>query len=730
MSQPTNTAECPYGYSKETNNSSTKQVTPISSPGKMNLQSLKSISYFQDEQQKYRSHCMKLSKTDLAAIKQDITKVLTTSQEWWPADYGHYGPLMIRLAWHSAGTYRTFDGRGGANTGNMRFTPLDSWPDNGNLDKARRLLWPIKQKYGNQISWGDLIILTGNVALESMGFQPLGFALGRVDCWEPEQDVYWGPETEMLDDQRHDPQSGVLEDPLAADHMGLIYVNPEGPSGVPDPLLSAKHIRDTFGRMAMNDEETVALIAGGHTFGKGHGASNPDKFVGPAPHGGTLEQQGFGWHNTYKSGKGEHTITSGLEGAWTTNPIQWDNGYFDNLFNYEWVLTEGPGGAKQWTPQNSSATVPDAHNPHKKHAPVMFTTDVALKVDPIYGPISYHFWKHPHDFAEAFAKAWYKLTHRDMGPHSRCLGPTVPPPQVWQDPLPNPTFHTVVTPSEIQELKHQILNSGLTIANLVNVAWASASTFRRTDMRGGANGARIRLAPQKDWAVNDPPRLALVLDKLAGIQTSFPRHVSMADLIVLGGCAAIEQAWKLAGHSDKRVVVPFTPGRVDATQESTNVESFQVLEPKVDGFRNFNHATPHQLVDRAHFLNLSVPEMTCVVGGLRVLNANTSPRTHVGVLTYRAETLTNDFFVNLLDTHTTWTKHGKLFEGRTSGTANKWLASEVDLLFGSHGELRAVAEYYACDETRFLQDFIAAWDKVMNLDRFDLERSELIRSKL
>uniref|UniRef100_A0A7S4VGA1 Catalase-peroxidase n=1 Tax=Ditylum brightwellii TaxID=49249 RepID=A0A7S4VGA1_9STRA len=717
-------SKCPFRYMA-------KKASSLP-PSSLNLKSLSPTSYLNNY-----NYANEFKSLDLAELKKHLLGVLTTSQDWWPADYGHYGPLMVRLAWHSAGTYRTFDGRGGANSGNMRFSPLDSWPDNGNLDKARRLLWPIKKKYGRKISWADLFILAGNVSMESMGFETFGFGGGRVDGWEPEADIYWGSETEMLADERH--PNGVLEEPLAADHMGLIYVNPEGPGGVPDPERSAKHIRDTFGRMGMNDEETVALIAGGHTFGKGHGAAPPDDYVGPAPKDAPVELLGVGWSNTFKSGKGEDTITSGLEGAWTNDPIRWDNGYFHNLFTYEWVLTKGPGGAHQWTPKDlKEKAVPDAHNPSKKHAPVMFTTDVALKVDPIYEKISKHFYENPEVFREAFAKAWYKLTHRDMGPVARLVGADVPPPQLWQDPLPSAN-HPLIGRDDVDILKTKILQSGLSISKLVRTAWASASTFRVTDYRGGANGARIRLSPQKDWMVNEPNELNQILQTLEEIQMAYSKPVSLADLIVLGGCAAIEEA---AGGGIK---VPFTPGRTDAAQEDTVIESFDVLEPTSDGFRNYN-STSHQLVDRAHFLSLSPPEMTVLVGGLRVLGANTSSMSDVGVFTDRPQVLTNDFFANLIGSTNDdiqWLKNENdrkggrlpLFSAYNTKTGKtlKWKASEVDLIFGSNSELRAIAEYYACDDTTFVEDFIKAWVKVMELDRFDLDatkRKEEIRSRL
>ncbi len=670
---------------------------------------------------------------DLEALKNDIVALMKTSQDWWPADYGHYGPFFIRMAWHSAGTYRTGDGRGGASSGTQRFAPLNSWPDNGNLDKARRLLWPIKQKYGNAISWADLMVFAGNCALESMGFKTFGFAGGRADVWEPEEDIYWGLEGKWLEDRRYSGDR-ELENPLAAVQMGLIYVNPEGPNGKPDPLAAAKDIRETFARMAMNDEETIALIAGGHTFGKAHGAADPQQYVGPEPEGASIEEQGLGWKNTYRTGKGVDTITSGLEGAWTTNPVMWDNNYFDNLFNYDWELTKSPAGAFQWTPKNGAGqgTVPDAHDPSKRHAPVMFTTDLALKMDPIYGPISKRFHENPAELADVFAKAWYKLTHRDMGPVTRLLGDLVPEPQLWQDPIPE-VAHPLIHDAEIAELKAKILASGLTISQLVTTAWASASTFRGSDKRGGANGARIRLAPQKDWEVNQPQQLAVVLETLEGIRKAFNsvqkngQMVSMADLIVLGGAAAIEQAAKKAGHDVK---VPFTSGRADASQAHTDVESFAVLEPMADGFRNYlkqeySVSAEELLIDKAQLLTLTAPEMTALIGGLRVLNANVGQAKH-GVFTHKPETLTNDFFVHLLDINTEWkpmSEAGDVFEGHDRATgAVKWTGTRVDLVFGSNSQLRAIAEVYAQSDSKaaFVHDFVAAWNKVMNADRFDL----------
>ncbi len=673
---------------------------------------------------------------DLAAVKKDIRDLMTNSQDWWPADYGHYGPFFIRMAWHSAGTYRVADGRGGARYGLQRFAPLNSWPDNANLDKARRLLWPIKQKYGRKLSWADLIILTGNCALESMGFETFGFAGGREDVWEPQEDIYWGSESEWLGDKRYTGDR-ELENPLAAVQMGLIYVNPEGPNGQPIALAAARDIRDTFARMAMSDEETVALIAGGHTFGKAHGAGSA-KHVGPEPEAAGLEEQGLGWKNAFGKGNAGDTITSGLEGAWSSTPTQWSNGYFDNLFGYDWDLVKSPAGAWQWVPTDPAAanTVPDAHDPAKSHPPMMFTTDMALRMDPVYGKISRRFHEHPEEFAAAFSRAWYKLTHRDMGPVSRLLGPEVPVPQLWQDPVP-PVDHALIGDQDIARLKRTILASGLSVSELVSTAWASAATFRGTDFRGGANGARIRLSPQKDWSVNDPAELAQVLRKLEQIQQGFNRsqtggkRVSVADVIVLGGCAAIEQA---AGKAGYNVTVPFAPGRTDATQEMTDVQSFAVLEPTADGFRNYvnaGHARPAEefLLDRASRLTLSAPEMTVLVGGLRVLNANTG-NSPLGVLTNRPGTLTNDFFVNLLDMNTEWQKSAAddgVFEGRDRTTGDiKWTGSRVDLVFGSNSQLRAIAEVYASDDShqKFVHDFVATWNKVMNLDRFDLDASQ------
>ncbi len=669
---------------------------------------------------------------DLDAVKADIEQLMTTSQDWWPADYGHYGPLFIRMAWHSAGTYRISDGRGGAGSGDQRFAPLNSWPDNANLDKARRLLWPVKKKYGRAISWADLMVLTGNCALESMGFQTFGFGGGREDVYEPEQ-INWGTEDTWLGDERYSGDR-ELANPLAAVQMGLIYVNPEGPNGEPDPVAAARDVRETFRRMAMNDEETVALIAGGHSFGKTHGAADPNRYVGPEPEAAPLQEMGLGWRNSYGTGSGDDTITSGLEGAWTPTPVAWDNSFFETLFGYEWQLTKSPAGAFQWVPTDPAAAsaVPDAHDPSKRHAPVMLTTDLSLRMDPIYEPISRRFLENPQELALAFAKAWFKLTHRDMGPISRYLGALVPTePQLWQDPVP-PVDHELVGEQDVASLKDSILASGLSVSQLVATAWACASTFRGTDNRGGANGARVRLAPQSDWEVNDPAQLATVLRTLEGIQQEFNARpggtrVSLADLIVLGGCAAVERAARSAGVE---VEVPFTPGRTDATQEQTDVEAFAVLEPTADGFRNHlgtGHRLPaeHLLIDRAQLLTLTAPEMAVLVGGLRVLGANTG-QSDLGVLTEQPGALTNDFFVNVLDSGTTWTptdESEQAFEGRDVATGDpRWTASRVDLVFGSNSQLRALSEVYAADDARemFVRDFVAAWDKVMMLDRFDV----------
>ncbi|MDD2877219.1 MAG: catalase/peroxidase HPI [Acidiphilium sp.] len=703
-------------------------------PNQLNLKLLHQNSPLSDPMGNEFNYAEAFKSLDLEALKHDLFSLMTDSQDWWPADYGHYGPLFIRMAWHSAGTYRIGDGRGGAGSGAQRFAPLNSWPDNVNLDKARRLLWPIKQKYGPKISWADLLVFAGTCALESMGLKSFGFGGGREDIWEPNEDIYWGPEDTWLGDKRYTGDR-QLENPLGAVQMGLIYVNPEGPNSNPDPLASARDIRETFKRMAMDDEETVALIAGGHTFGKTHGAADPGQYVGPVPEGASIEEQGLGWKNSFGSGKADDTISSGLEGAWTTNPVKWDNNYFDNLFGYEWELTKSPAGAHQWTPKDAAAagTVPDAHDPSKRHAPMMATTDLALRLDPIYAKISKHFHENPEEFADAFARAWYKLTHRDMGPRSRYLGALVPAePLLWQDPVPDVT-HELIGEQDIAALKGKILASGLSIAQLVSTAWASASTFRGTDKRGGANGARIRLTPQKYWESNQPAELATILPKLEAIQHEFNtahsggKQVSLADLIVLGGCAAVEAAAANAGYAVK---VPFAPGRTDASQEQTDVESFAVLEPAADGFRNYLR-NGHQgqaeelLVDRASLLTLTAPEMTVLVGGLRVLNATFGQSKH-GVFTNRPETLTNDFFVNLLDMNTMWQASPtseSVFEGRDRATGElKWTSTSVDLIFGSNSQLRALAEVYACRDSqqKFAHDFVAAWDKIMNLDRYDL----------
>ncbi len=703
-------------------------------PNQLNLQILHQNSAKSNPMGKAFNYAEEFKKLDLAALRKDITELMTTSQDWWPADYGHYGPLFIRMAWHSAGTYRVSDGRGGAGYGTQRFAPLNSWPDNANLDKARRLLWPIKQKYGNRISWADLMVFTGNVALESMGFKTFGFAGGREDVWEPQEDIYWGPESAWLGDKRYS-DGRKLENPLAAVQMGLIYVNPEGPNGKADPLAAAKDIRETFGRMAMNDEETVALIAGGHTFGKAHGAADA-KNVGPEPEGAPLEEQGLGWKNKHGKGNAGDTITSGLEGAWTSAPNRWSHMYLSNLFAYDWGLTKSPAGAQQWIPKDGAGkgTVPDAHDKTKSHAPIMFTTDLALKMDPAYGKIAKRFLENPKQFEDAFAKAWFKLTHRDMGPQARYLGAEVPKETlIWQDPLPKVDYE-LVGEKDIAGLKAKLLASGLTPSQLVSTAWASASTFRGSDKRGGANGARIRLAPQKDWEVNNPAELAKVLPVLEKIQKDFnsaqtgKKKVSLADLIVLGGCAGIEAAAKKGGHDVK---VPFSAGRADATQEMTDVQSMAVLEPKADGFRNFlghklDRPAPETLVDRAQLLTLTAPEMTALIGGMRVLNTNVG-FPELGVFTKRPGALTNDFFVNLLDMNTDWKKSKvceHFYEGRDRKTGDlKWTASSVDLVFGSNSQLRAIAEVYgsADAQKKFIEDFVAAWAKVMNLDRFDLD---------
>src|SRR5712671_305747 len=703
-------------------------------PNQLNLRILRQNSPQSDPMGKDFNYAEEFRKVDLKALKKDLTALMTESQDWWPADFGHYGGLFIRMAWHAAGTYRIGDGRGGAGAGQQRFAPLNSWPDNANLDKARRLLWPIKQKYGRKISWADLMILAGNVALESMGFKTFGFGGGRKDAWEPDHDVSWGIEKTWLGTDKRYSGERLLANPLAAVQMGLIYVNPQGPNGNPDPIAAARDIRETFARMAMNDEETVALIAGGHTFGKTHGAADAGKYVGAEPEGAPIEELGLGWTNTFGSGKGAHTITSGLEGAWNPSPVKWDNGYFDTLFGHEWELTKSPAGAHQWTPKNGAGagTVPDAHDPSKRHAPMMLTTDLALRMDPEYARISKRFHENPQELADAFARAWFKLTHRDMGPISRYLGPLVPKETlIWQDPIPA-VDHPLIGEQDIAALKAKILASGLSVSQLVSTAWASASTFRGSDKRGGANGARIRLAPQKDWDVNQPAQLATVLQKLEAIQKEFNasqsggKKVSLADLIVLGGDAAIEKAAKNAGHDVK---VLFTPGRMDASQEHTDIESFEPLEPSADGFRNYvrgkQRLSPEELlVDRAQLLRLTAPEMTVLVGGLRVLGANAGKSAH-GVFTKRRETLTNDFFVNLLDMRTQWQPSAGsegVYEGRDRKTNEvKWTGTRVDLIFGSHSQLRALAEVYACADSneKFVQDFIAAWTKVMHLDHFD-----------
>ena len=731
-------------------------------PNQLSLKMLSQNSPLSDPMGKDFNYAEEFKSLDLHAVVKDLHALMTDSQDWWPADFGHYGPFFIRMAWHSAGTYRIADGRGGAGFGTQRFAPLNSWPDNGNLDKARRLLWPIKQKYGRKISWADLIVLTGNVALESMGFKTFGFAGGRADVWEPGEDIYWGPESEWMGDERYSGDR-QLANPLAAVQMGLIYVNPQGPNGNPDPIAAARDIRETFARMAMNDEETVALCAGGHTFGKTHGAADPGQYVGAEPEGADIEEQGFGWKNTFGGGKGVHTITSGLEGAWTATPITWDNSYFDTLFGHEWELTKSPAGAHQWTPKGGAGagTVPDAHDPSKRHAPFMATTDLSLRMDPAYEKISRRFQQNPQEFADAFAKAWYKLTHRDMGPLSRYLGPLVPAEtQLFQDPVPA-LDHDLIGEHDIAALKAKLLASGLSISQLVTTAWASAATFRGSDKRGGANGARIRLAPQKFWEVNQPVELQKVLQVLEAVQNDFNgsqsggKKVSLADLIVLGGCAAVEEAAKKAGHDVK---VPFSPGRTDATQEQTDVDSFAVLEPTADGFRNYlrkghQGSAAELLVDRANLMTLTAPEMTVLVGGMRALNANFGQAEH-GVFTKRPETLTNDFFVNLLDMSTKWRRSGAsqggsqegdrettglidmnanshdtstategVLEGRDRATGEpKWTGTVVDLVFGSNSQLRAVAEVYACSDSQqaFVRDFVAAWNKVMNLDRYDL----------
>jgi catalase-peroxidase len=701
-------------------------------PNQLDLSVLHTHSHLSCPMEEEFDYAKEFKSLDVEALKRDLIEVMRTSQDWWPADYGHYGPLFIRMTWHAAGTYRIADGRGGGGEGQQRFAPLNSWPDNANLDKARRLLWPIKKKYGCKISWSDLLIFAGNVAYESMGFKTFGFGFGRPDLWEPE-DIFWGPEDTWLGDERYSGDRELAR-PLANVQMGLIYVNPEGPGGKPDPLAAAKDIRETFARMAMNDEETVALIVGGHSVGKTHGAASAVENIGPEPEGAPIEEQGLGWKNKHGSGKGGDAITSGLEGAWTNNPTQWDNGFLENLFKYEWELTKSPAGANQWTPKNPEAkgTVPDAHDSSKRHAPMMLTTDLSLRMDPIYAPIAKRFYENPAELADAFAKAWFKLLHRDMGPRSRYLGPWVPEPQLWQDPVP-PLDHELIGERDIAALKSKVLGSGLSVADLVFTAWASASSFRGTDKRGGANGARIRLAPQKDWQVNEPARVGKVLKTLEGIQKDFngsqsgAKKVSLADLIVLGGCAAVEKAAKDAGQN---VTVPFTPGRTDASQEQTDVNTFDVLEPLGDGFRNYIGATDPlspetRLLDRANLLRLTAPEMVVLVGGMRALNANHGQSRH-GVFTDRPGTLTNDFFVNLLDSGTAWrpsASEKNIYEGRDRTTGKpKWTATAADLVFGAHSQLRALAEVYACDDAKgkFVRDFVTAWNKVMNLDRYDL----------
>jgi catalase-peroxidase len=723
-------AKCPVAHGSRRNTVAGAPTNARWWPDQLNLKILNQNSPLTDPMGKDFNYAEEFKTLDLQAVIKDLHALMTDSQGWWPADYGHYGPFFIRMAWHSAGTYRIADGRGGAGSGTQRFAPLNSWPDNASLDKARRLLWPIKQKYGRKISWADLMILAGNVSLESMGFKTFGVGGGRVDVWEPEEDIFWGPEGTWLGDERYTGDR-QLDNPLAAVQMGLIYVNPQGPNGNPDPIAAARDIRETFARMAMNDEETVALIAGGHTFGKTHGAADAGKYVGPEPEGAPIEEQGFGWANSFQSGKGAHAITSGLEGAWTTTPTKWSNNYFDNLFGFEWELTKSPAGAHQWTPKNGAGagTVPDAHDPSKKHAPFMLTTDLSLRMDPIYAPISKRFHENPQELADAFAKAWYKLTHRDMGPVSRYLGPLVPKETLlWQDPVP-PVDHALIGEQDIAALKAKILASGLSISQLVTTAWASAATFRGSDKRGGANGARIRLAPQKDWEANQPAELAKVLPKLEAIQKEFNtggKKVSLADLIVLGGCAAVEAAAKKGGHDVK---VPFSPGRMDASQEQTDAHSFAPLEPVADGFRNYlakgQGSAAELLVDRANLMTLTAPEMTVLVGGMRALNANVGQSKH-GVFTKRPETLTNDFFVNLLDMKTKWQKSATtdgVLEGRDRASGElKWTGTVVDLVFGSNSQLRALAEVYACNDAKetFVKDLVAAWNKVMNLDRYDL----------
>jgi catalase-peroxidase len=723
-------AKCPFPHGNMKQSAGGGTTNRDWWPNQLKLNILRQNSSLSNPMDEKFNYAKEFKSLDLKAVKKDIFKLMTTSQDWWPADYGHYGPFFIRMAWHSAGTYRISDGRGGAGSGTQRFAPLNSWPDNANLDKARLLLWPVKKKYGKKISWADLMILAGNCALESMGFKTFGFGGGREDVWESEQDIYWGSEKEWLGDKRYTGDR-ELEKPLGAVQMGLIYVNPQGPNGNPDPLAAARDIRETFRRMAMNDEETVALIAGGHTFGKTHGAADADKYVGKEPAAASIEEQGLGWKNTYGTGKGDDTITSGLEGAWTTTPTKWSNNYFENLFGFEWELTKSPAGAHQWKPKGNAGagSVPDAHDSSKKHAPFMLTTDLSLRFDPAYEKISRRFHENPKEFADAFARAWFKLTHRDMGPIIRYLGKEVPKEVlIWQDPI--PAAKRKLSTGDIATLKKKILASGLTVSQMVSTAWASASTFRGSDKRGGANGARIRLAPQNNWEANNPTQLAEVLDILEGIQKKFntgSKHVSLADLIVLAGCVGVEKAAKNAGHNVK---VPFTQGRADATQEQTDIESFAVLEPVADAFRNYyhpKHNTPAEemLLDKAQLLTLTAPEMTVLIGGMRVLNTNFDESKH-GVFTKHSEALTNDFFLNLLDLNTTWkatTEAQNLFEGSDRKTGKlKWTCTRVDLIFGSNSELRALAETYACADShdKFVKDFVAAWNKVMNLDRFDL----------
>jgi catalase-peroxidase len=722
--------KCPVMHGTETPGAGRPRSIRDWWPERLNLNILRQHSSKSNPMDKEFNYSEEFKKLDLGSVKKDLFNLMTDSQVWWPADFGHYGPFFIRMAWHSAGTYRIADGRGGAGSGSQRFEPLNSWPDNVNLDKARRLLWPVKQKYGKKISWADLMILAGNCALESMGFKTFGFGGGREDVWEAPEDIYWGPEGKWLDDKRYTGDRN-LENPLAAVQMGLIYVNPEGPNGNPDPVLAARDIRETFRRMAMNDEETVALIAGGHTFGKAHGAADPNKYCGPVPAAAGIEEQGLGWKNSFGTGSGGDTIGGGPEVTWSTTPTKWSSSFFENLFSNEWELTKSPAGAQQWVAKNGAGTIPDAHDPSKKHAPTMLTTDLSLRFDPAYEKISRRFYEHPDQFADAFARAWFKLTHRDMGPRARYLGPEVPAEDlIWQDPVPS-VNHKLINKKDIVELKNKILDSGLSVSQLISVAWASASTFRSSDKRGGANGARIQLAPQKDWEVNNPPQLARVLKKLKSIQNEFNnaqsggRKVSLADLIVLAGCAAVEKSAKMAGHD---INVPFTLGRADALQEQTDLESFAVLEPAADGFRNYlktkyMNSAEAMLVDRAQLLTLTAPEMTVLIGGLRVLNINYDGSKH-GVFTKHHGTLTNDFFVNLLDSGTTWkpaSGSDDVFEGSDRKTGKvKWTGTRVDLIFGSNSELRALAEVYASADSqkKFVKDFVAAWNKVMNLDRF------------